>query len=547
MNYPIWSVPGAGLLIAGIAVLHVFISHFAVGGGLFLVWLERRARRTGDPALLAYARRHTRFFVLVTLVLGAVTGVGIWFTIALVHPQATSTLIQAFVWGWAIEWTFFATEIAAALVYYYGWDRLEPRTHLAVGWVYFGAAWLSLAVINGILSFMLTPGHWIVSQSFWEGILNPTYLPTLVARTVGAIGLAGAYGLLTLAWSGDRALQARLVRPLALGWVLPGAALLLVSLLWVLSAASGAGIPVAASLGAPGEGLRAILGTLYAGSTTGHPIGRAAARIALDGVLVAAIVALLLAAFRAPRVSRAAAVLVMAGALAAVGGFEWTREVLRKPYIIGNYMLVSGVRVTGPPPFTVDDLRERGALRATAWSAGVPHGSDDVDRLDQAGLEVFRLQCSQCHTRDGYQAIRPLVQGSAPGTLERVIDRLPEWRGRRMPPFAGSPSERLALAVHLSLLGGAPRAAIAGSIARDRAVAESAAQVFEDNCGMCHGAQGEFPIEARGRPASAFYDLLARLPEINDAMPPYDGSEEERQALAAYLAMLGNGASGGAR
>ena len=45
MNYPIGDVPASGLLIAFIAVVHVFVSHFAVGGGLFLVLAERKARR----------------------------------------------------------------------------------------------------------------------------------------------------------------------------------------------------------------------------------------------------------------------------------------------------------------------------------------------------------------------------------------------------------------------------------------------------------------------------------------------------------------------
>src|SRR5512136_520122 len=120
MNYPVWDVPAGGLLIAGVAILHVFVSHFAVGGGLFLVLTERKARRAHDYALLGYVRGHSRFFVLLTLVVGAITGVGIWFTIGLVHPQATASLINTFVWLWAIEWTMFATEITAAMVYYYG-------------------------------------------------------------------------------------------------------------------------------------------------------------------------------------------------------------------------------------------------------------------------------------------------------------------------------------------------------------------------------------------------------------------------------------------
>ena len=52
MNYPVWDVPASGLLIAVIAILHVFVSHFAVGGGLYLVLIERKARRGGDAPLL---------------------------------------------------------------------------------------------------------------------------------------------------------------------------------------------------------------------------------------------------------------------------------------------------------------------------------------------------------------------------------------------------------------------------------------------------------------------------------------------------------------
>ena len=77
MNYPVWQLgyPG-GLLIALIAVLHVFVSHFAVGGGAFLVVSEHLAYKRNDSGLLDYAKRHAKFFALVTLVFGAVTGVG---------------------------------------------------------------------------------------------------------------------------------------------------------------------------------------------------------------------------------------------------------------------------------------------------------------------------------------------------------------------------------------------------------------------------------------------------------------------------------------
>lgn len=120
---------GGGLVIAFMAIPHVFVSHFAIGGGIFLAWTERVALRNGNSRLLEFVEKNTLFFVLITLVFGAATGVGIWFSIGLVHPPGTSILIHNFVFAWAIEWVFFVIEIAAALIYYYTWRRVLARNN----------------------------------------------------------------------------------------------------------------------------------------------------------------------------------------------------------------------------------------------------------------------------------------------------------------------------------------------------------------------------------------------------------------------------------
>ena len=78
MNYPVWQLTffGGGLTIAMMAVFHVFISHFAIGGGLFLVLTEWHGYRQNSTAIIDYVKKHTRFFLLVTMVLGGMTGVG---------------------------------------------------------------------------------------------------------------------------------------------------------------------------------------------------------------------------------------------------------------------------------------------------------------------------------------------------------------------------------------------------------------------------------------------------------------------------------------
>jgi cytochrome bd ubiquinol oxidase subunit I len=49
MNYPFWDIPylGSGWVIGIIAIFHVMISQFAVGGGLYLPLAERKALREG--------------------------------------------------------------------------------------------------------------------------------------------------------------------------------------------------------------------------------------------------------------------------------------------------------------------------------------------------------------------------------------------------------------------------------------------------------------------------------------------------------------------
>ena len=170
MNYPFWDIPylGSGWVIGIIAIFHVMISQFAVGGGFYLPLAERKAQRMADPgtrsAWLAQLVGYSKFFLILTGVFGTISGVGIWFAIGLTHPEATSTLIHNFVFGWAIEWVFFLVELTTAAVYYYTWNRIDDKLHLAVGWVYAAASFCTLVIINGILSFMLTPGDTWLSR-----------------------------------------------------------------------------------------------------------------------------------------------------------------------------------------------------------------------------------------------------------------------------------------------------------------------------------------------------------------------------------------------
>jgi len=424
MEYPFWEVPllGGGMVIALISIAHVFVSHFAVGGGLFLALTERKAQREGNRELYAYMKGHARFFVLLTLVFGAVSGVGIWFAIALAHPQGTSLLIHNFVWGWAIEWCFFAIEIAAALVYYYGWERLSPKTHLTVGWIYFGAAYMSLVVINGILSFMLTPGKWLQSGNFWDGVVNPSYLPSLLLRTGVALSLTGLYALLTASMIRHDGARGRQVQ-YASKWTLAGFAIMPPAGLWFLLTVPPGARSIAFG-GAPAV-------TIF---------------LALSlAISLFILVFTWLTAYRRPaRFTPALAALFLVVGFAVTATSEWVREAMRKPYIVYGTMYSNGVR-----PGDVAAISKEGYLPRLRWAE-----VKDV-KQPRAGEEIFRFQCGSCHTIDGYNAIRPLIQGWRESFISAQVHHLDELKGF-MPPFAGTDEERQALAHYLAGFWGYP-------------------------------------------------------------------------------------------
>jgi cytochrome bd-type quinol oxidase subunit 1 len=413
------------MVIGIIAILHVFVSHFAVGGGLFLPVTERKAYRENNPALLEYVKSHSKFFVLVVLVFGAVSGVGIWWSIGLVNPEATATLIRVFVWGWAIEWTFFIVEIAAAFIYYYGWDRLAPRTHLMVGWIYFGSAWASLLVINGILTFMLTPGRWIETQTFASAYFNPGMLPSLVVRTAVCVALAGVYALITSSAVGDVALRNEVVR-YAAQWLLIGTLIIPFAGVWYISTLPSMAREI--SMGA------APAVTIFAGLS-----------IFLSALVVAFTY---FGPYQRPRhFNLVFAFLLAVLALSTTGVTEWVREAVRKPYIIYGYMYANSLRLAD-----IGRVREQGVLKSARW---VRQRDVDPNALVRTGEEIFRVECSSCHTVNGYNSIRFAVKGWSWVMIDYELVHLSQLKGF-MPPFVGTDSERKALGAWLASLNPPP-------------------------------------------------------------------------------------------
>jgi mono/diheme cytochrome c family protein len=500
MGYPFWDVGiGYGVLMAGIAILHVFVSHFAIGGGLYLVVTETAARRAGNTQKLEFLRGLTKFFVLVTLVFGALTGVGIWFVIGLLNPTATEALIHHFVWGWATEWTFFVVEICAALVYFYGWKRMASRDHLIVGWIYFAAAWLSLFIINGIICFMLTPGRWLVTGGFWDGFFNPTFWPSLVLRTGICIMLAGLYAMLVASRQKDDEFRRGLVRGNAV-WAIVGVAVIIPGWYWYWHA-----IPAAVTT----EAVAAM------------PTPITALEIAAWFLAAIALLVVVFGVFLPKRVQTAVAIVLLACGLGFFGGFEWMRESIRKPFVIYGYMYGNAVELD-----RTDTYKRQGYLPDIAFRTG-----DD-------GADLFRHACRSCHTVHGYNPLASTFDGTDPEFVKSMILGVGAIRGN-MPPFLGTEQEAALIAEHIwSLVDQRPF----NEIHRESGVALGE-KVFAVRCGRCHvfGGYQDNRSSIAGLEKDEYDDIFDNGSDFADEMPNFTGDDAERAALITYLQSLGEG------
>jgi mono/diheme cytochrome c family protein len=509
LNYPVWYLPevGGGLLIAIIAVVHVFISHFAVGGGLWLVFAERKGIREKSEAILDFTRSHAKFFLLATVVAGGVTGVAIWWIISLVHPAATSLLIHAFVFGWATEWVFFLVEIVSIFIYHYTFGRMDHATHQAVGWIYFVFAWLSLFVINGIIGFMLDPGGWTDSRSFWPGFFNPLFWPSLFFRTAVACMFAGVYAFLTTAFLSDRETK-RSMTLFSGKWVL---------LSWLAAIPCGIwyfrGIPPEAR-------------TLVAGAS---PTIQRSLQAGLWAVAALALLTLLLVIAKPSRHTKPVSFLVFVCAFVFMGAFEWTREAARRPYVVNRVMYSNGILRADVPR-----LQRSGYLSAALWT-----GRKEVDPAapEDAGRELFLHQCHACHTIGG--ANNDILARTRNLSYPAMADYIRTIHEKRyfMPPFAGTDAEVRALAAFIvrGLHGKeiAERPAAAGAAPAGR-------EVFERHCSVCHtleGGDNPLPPKVAGWDRKRIRGALDRLETLagGGVMPPLKAPPSEKDALADFL------------
>lgn len=148
MDFPMFHLDWLNdrFLIAVIAIIHVMINHgLAVGFIPYITWLEYKGVKNAPADQitdtkwdeLIYNKMKVAFIITTTI--GAMTGVGIWFSVALVSPSSIGSLIRVFYWAWFTEWIVFVTEVVLIMIYYLTWKNSNKSLNAKLKHIRFGA------------------------------------------------------------------------------------------------------------------------------------------------------------------------------------------------------------------------------------------------------------------------------------------------------------------------------------------------------------------------------------------------------------------------
>jgi cytochrome d ubiquinol oxidase subunit I len=413
-----------GLVIGGLGIFHVFLAQFAIGGGMLMCYFQWLSQSGRDP--LGVTRKfiddYFKYLVLISFAMGALTGVGMWFTSIQISPRTIGLMVDEFHWLWATEWTFFCLEVVAGYAFFRHGRWLPDRMRFRLLLAYTAAAWFSLFWINGILSWQLTPGRWLESGSVWDGFFNPSFFPSLLFRTVVCMVIASLASCVVVNTMAISEQERRFLIHRSALFLLPMLAMPAIGF-WFLSTLAE-------------DSRQWVMGgsiamTMFLNIAVG-------ASVLIAGYAIVGLVWQRLA------INGATAMLLLALAFGATAGGEFVREGVRKPYTVRQTLYSNAMT-----PASVAYFREHGSAADDPYPL-LDEARYPTDHL-KLGARVFRIQCAICHTEKGVNGLVHLTGTWTQDQRRMNIAQLQRTKNF-MPPFAGPPEEVEALVQWLGWL-----------------------------------------------------------------------------------------------
>jgi cytochrome d ubiquinol oxidase subunit I len=160
---------------------HILLVPFGVALPLYTLLMEGIGIFRRDSVALKIARRWS-VVMAVQFAVGAVTGTILSFEFGILWPKMLGRFGAAFGLGFAIEGIAFFLEAIFIGIYLYGWKRLPPRIHFAMGLVLIPAGLLGAFGVLAANSWMNTPGGVTINAS--GELINVDALGALFTRAL---------------------------------------------------------------------------------------------------------------------------------------------------------------------------------------------------------------------------------------------------------------------------------------------------------------------------------------------------------------------------
>ncbi len=391
-QFPLFYFPeyGSAWMMGITGTIHILASHTSVGAALLFAFLAYKAYKENRTDLYPYMKKYGMFLLIFSYVIGSITGPGIWYTATAASPRGISALIHNFVWVWATEWVFFVYEVIGVFVLVYFIDKIDKKTHLKLTFTFALASVGTLALIIGIISFMMWPGTeaYYATGSASDAFFGTNTFPHMFLRIGFMIMLSGVIGLVISSAMKKENPEVAKELTQKMGYVsLIGGFVTMFFFMWYM-------------------------GTL---PDNAHAVFNVTKDSIIQNRIILAIVFsiyFVLAIVRPNFINPAIASTMIAVILiAGLWPGEKLRESMRKPYVAGQYIYsnqiisrdVEGKGIKSELPI----IAQKGLLQVNPF---VPENLKVITEQNklEAGKLLARMSCSNCHSLEKTGAYRPL-------------------------------------------------------------------------------------------------------------------------------------------
>ncbi|MFA7091396.1 MAG: c-type cytochrome [Arcobacteraceae bacterium] len=391
-QFPLFYFPeyGSAWMMGVTGTIHILASHTSVGAAMLFAFLAYKAYKENRSDLYPYMKKYGMFLLIFSYVIGSITGPGIWYTATAASPRGISALIHNFVWVWATEWVFFVYEVIGVFVLVYFIDKIDKKTHLKLTFSFALASVGTLALIIGIISFMMWPGtqSYYVTGSASDAFFGTNTFPHMFLRIGFMIMLSGVIGLLISSAMKKDNLELSQELTKKMGYIsMLGGFLVIFFFMWYM-------------------------GTLPDNAHAVFNITKA--EVIQNRILITIVFSLyfLVTILKPQFISTPlAGVMIFVILIGGIWPGEKLRESMRKPYVAGQYIYSNQIISRDVPGKNIKSelpiIAQKGLLQVNPF---VPENLKIITEENklEAGELLTKMSCSNCHSLENTGKYRPL-------------------------------------------------------------------------------------------------------------------------------------------